>query len=281
MKMNMMLLNIKFQVNIYKNSDVVLKEVAIDGVVKKVGITDIINVNSNDVTDINMGLIYKAKFDLKLDKYVNKIKVTNGNGTKEYNFSNQKMAKIEIPVKQISNTTIEIQYKIVVTNEGTTDGSVTEIIDYLPNGMTLNDNNWKTNSDGNVYTNILSGTKISSGESKEVTLTVTKQLSTDDDIGTFINSAEIAHCINVKNLEDIDSTPGNKNKDEDDYSEATVIISVKTGLVRNIFIIIIMIGVLILVIYLLLKHNKKIGNLNKIALFIFVICLIGANQHML
>ena len=29
----------------YKNSDVVLKEVAIDGVVKKVGITDIINVN--------------------------------------------------------------------------------------------------------------------------------------------------------------------------------------------------------------------------------------------
>ena len=122
---------------------------AIDGVVKKVGITDIINVNSNDVTDINMGLIYKAKFDLKLDKYVNKIKVTNGNGTKEYNFSNQKMAKIEIPVKQISNTTIEIQYKIVVTNEGTTDGSVTEIIDYLPNGMTLNDNNWKTNSDGN------------------------------------------------------------------------------------------------------------------------------------
>ena len=262
----------------YKNSDVVLKEVAIDGVVKKVGITDIINVNSNDVTDINMGLIYKAKFDLKLDKYVNKIKVTNGNGTKEYNFSNQKMAKIEIPVKQISNTTIEIQYKIVVTNEGTTDGSVTEIIDYLPNGMTLNDNNWKTNSDGNVYTNILSGTKISSGESKEVTLTVTKQLSTDDDIGTFINSAEIAHCINVKNLEDIDSTPGNKNKDEDDYSEATVIISVKTGLVRNIFIIIIMIGVLILVIYLLLKHNKKIGNLNKIALFIFVFLLIEANS---
>lgn len=55
---------------------------AIDGVVKKVGITDIINVNSNDVTDINMGLIYKAKFDLKLVNMLTKLKLQMEMGQK-------------------------------------------------------------------------------------------------------------------------------------------------------------------------------------------------------
>ena len=94
------------------NSDVVLKNVSIDGIEKKVAITDIITINSSNVTNIDMGLIYKAKFDLRLDKYVSKIKVMNSNGTKEYNYDEGKITKVEIAAKQVNNTTVEIQYKM-------------------------------------------------------------------------------------------------------------------------------------------------------------------------
>lgn len=46
-------------------------------------------------------------------------------------------------------------------------------------------------------------------------------------MGTFTNGAEILKTSNLMNLKDIDSVEGNKNKTEDDYSEAQVVISVK------------------------------------------------------
>ena len=254
------------------NSDVVLKNVSIDGIEKKVAITDIITINSSNVTNIDMGLIYKAKFDLRLDKYVSKIKVMNSNGTKEYNYDEGKITKVEIAAKQVNNTTVEIQYKMKITNEGTADGYVTEISDYLPDGLTLNDSNWKIKSNGTVYTNILSGAKIESGESKEILLNVTKKLTTDT-VGKFVNSAEITGSLNTKNLKDIDSVEGNKDVDEDDYSDATVIISIKTGLVRNIiftFFICLFVGVIIYLIYL---KKVKIKNVFRIFMVVLVMSI--------
>ena len=254
------------------NSDVVLKNVSIDGIEKKVAITDIITINSSNVTNIDMGLIYKAKFDLRLDKYVSKIKVMNSNGTKEYNYDEGKITKVEIAAKQVNNTTVEIQYKMKITNEGTADGYVTEISDYLPDGLTLNDSNWKIKSNGTVYTNILSGAKIESGESKEILLNVTKKLTTDT-VGKFVNSAEITGSLNTKNLKDIDSVEGNKDVNEDDYSDATVIISIKTGLVRNIiftFFICLFVGVIIYLIYL---KKVKIKNVFRIFMVVLVMSI--------
>lgn len=254
------------------NSDVVLKNVYIDGIQKTVGITDIITVNSNNIANIDMGLIYKAKFDFKLDKYISKITVTNSNGTKEYNYDDEKLAKIEIPSKQVNNTTVEIQYKIRVTNEGTVDGYVTEILDYLPDGFSINDTNWQVKNNGNIGTNILSGTKISSGESKEILLVVTKKLSSEA-LGQFINTAEIGSSLNTKNLKDIDSVEGNKDTNEDDFSEAQVIISVKTGLVRNITIIFILCLMISIIAYFIYTKKIKIRNIFKIFSILLVIVI--------
>ena len=50
-----------------------------------------------------------------------------------------------------------------------------------------------------------------------------------EDFGVFSNNAEIYEASNNYGLVDIDSTPGNKASNEDDYSIANVVVGVKTG----------------------------------------------------
>ena len=52
---------------------------------------------------------------------------------------------------------------------------------------------------------------------------------TQDNTGRILNKAEINKHYNERMLDDIDSTPGNKDEKEDDMSNADVIISIKTG----------------------------------------------------
>ena len=48
-------------------------------------------------------------------------------------------------------------------------------------------------------------------------------------VGIINNNAEIYESYNEQGLKDIDSTPGNKQEDEDDMSKADIILSVVTG----------------------------------------------------
>lgn len=254
------------------NSDATIKEVSIDGIIKTVAVTDILSVNKVDLENIDLGLIKNQKFDLSLKKYITKITTNNAYGTKEYSFDNKQLAKIEIPAKQINNTNVSIEYKIVVTNEGNVDAYVSEIIDYLPEELNIDstkEREWIKKSNGEVINTSLSGTKLASGESKEVTLIVNKTL-TSDNIGTILNAAEIGKSKNLENLTDVDSKEANKDENEDDYSEATVIISVKTGLVRNIFIILGILLIAVAIIYFVKSKNKKI-------LMFFIVCLMCLN----
>ena len=67
---------------------------------------------------------------------------------------------------------------------------------------------------------------------------------TQDNTGTIINKSEINAHNNESMLEDIDSTPGNKNESEDDMSRADVIISVRTGgVIGYMFLIIIIVAI--------------------------------------
>lgn len=238
------------------NSDATEKEVSIDGNIKIVGVTDKLIINETNLNNIDLGIVKKKKLDLSLKKYVSKITVQNGEGTKEYNYENEQLAKIEISAKQVENTRVNIQYKIVVTNEGNTDAYINEIIDYLPEGLEIEKKDeWTAKSNGNIINTTLAEKVIKQGESKEIILNVTKQM-TSDSIGTISNSAEIGKIINLENLKDIDSIEGNKNTSEDDYSEAKVIISIKTGLIRNLSIIFIIIILSLIIAYCI--KNKKI-----------------------
>ena len=213
-----------------KNSNATMNDIVIDGANKEVASTDIIQINNNNISDINIGLIKLQNFDLKLDKYVSKVIVQNKAGTSTTEYTDSKMAKAEIHSKQINGSTVLIEYKIRVTNVGEVEGYAKKIVDYMPNDLKfsseLNKDWYKTNT--GLYNSSLANEKIAAGESKELTLVLTKSM-TENNTGLVNNTAEIAEAYNELGLADSNSTPGNKTQGENDMSSADVIISIKTG----------------------------------------------------
>ena len=249
------------------NSDVIKKEISIDGRVEIAGVTDAVTIDSKSVENIDAGLVKGTVLDLKLDKYVSKITVANSKGTKDYDYKEQKLAKVEVAAKEIADTKITVTFKIVITNEGEQSAYISEITDYLPEGLTLEgvDGNWQMMNDGSIKIYGLSGVLLKPGASKEIELTAVAA-----DIGRFVNGAEITLTKGDTNLKDIDSTEGNKNKNEDDYSEATVIISVKTGAIIGSSIGIVLAIILIIIFTILYKKNNKFKKYIKLSVLLLV-----------
>lgn len=256
------------------NSNVIEKEVNIDGNISKVAISDILQVNSVNIEYINIGLVPRQKFDFSLNKTINKVSMVYNGNTTEKVFDSNKLAKIEVPAKQISNTTIVVEYQIEVKNEGDIAGYVDEIIDYIPSELEFNselNTNWFKTSDGNLKTSVLASKRIEPGETQSVKLYLTKNL-TSNTLGTIKNGAEIAKSSNDKGTADVDSIVGNKNTGEDDYSEAQLIIAIKTGAITYTLIIL---GILLTLISLKILIDNKLINQKNIKLFMFAFLIVG------
>lgn len=240
-----------------QNSDVISRNITISGTSSTVGATDTINVNSGNVTNIDIGLTEASTFDLELDKYVSEIIVQTNNRTTQYGYNDQTLVKVEIPSRELNNATVIIKYTIKITNVGELAGYVQNIVDYIPSDLTfsseLNADWYQANS--NLQNNSLSNTAIAPGQMQTVDLVLVKTMN-NNNTGTVINIAEIEKASNTLDLSDVDSTPGNNNTSEDDYGRAEVIISVGTGkaiiFISIIFTILALTGISVFVI------NKKV-----------------------
>ena len=240
------------------NSDVMISELTIENNKQKVASTDIINIENENISDINIGLIELKTYDLKLDKYVSKMIVQNSAGTTVKEFNNETLAKIEIDSKQLKGTTVLIEYKINVSNIGEVEGYAKKIADYIPNDLQFSselNKDWYL-SNGVLYNTSLANEKILAGETKTLTLTLTKTLN-ENNLGRINNTAEIAESYNELGLEDVNSTPGNKVQGENDMNYADVIISLRTGGAVYIGITIIVIAILSVVAVVVIRNNKK------------------------
>lgn len=214
-----------------KNSDAVDSQITLDGITRVAGITEEINLTNSNIYNIDLGIVTNPKFDLRLDKTVSKITVQNGKETKTYEFKDAKLAKKDLVGKEIDNTTILVEYKIKITNEGAISGFVKKIADYMPTEMKFSselNKDWYTSENGTLYNSSLANTIINPGETKEVTLLLTKKMS-EDNLGLYNNTAEIYEAYNDLGIEDVDSIEANKAPNEDDISSADVLITVKTG----------------------------------------------------
>lgn len=213
-----------------KNSKVISKKITVGNLEKVYAVTDTIGITDRSVANINMGLIRAAEFDLRLDKYINKVIVQTANGSSVYSYDKTQLAKVEIDSKKLANANVTIEYKIIVSNMGEIDGYVRKVSDYLPSGFTFNsqeNKNWYKQGD-DLYNASLANEKIAVGQTKELTLKVSRKISANE-MGTYTNIAEIADSYNEAGVTDINSTPGNKVKGENDMSQADLIISIKTG----------------------------------------------------
>lgn len=243
------------------NSDVLDKTIMLSGKQEKVGITDAIGLNRS-ATNIDIGLIENKLCDFKIDKYINKVTIKTVKGTKEYNYDNKTLAKTEISAKEIDGATVTIEYKIVVTNVGEAVGKISEIRDYLPEELNFSDtqnNNWTKNTNGEWVNTSISNRKIEVGESLQLNLTATKEM-TANDTGTFTNKASIVEKSDVNS--------------SNNTASADIIISVSTGAIIYITMAILIVIILsILVIYLYKKGKINFKKINKIT-FLMVFTLV-------
>ncbi len=243
------------------NSDVVAKDITIDGNKKRVAITDTLTIADNGLANIDMGLVSKRSFNLKLDKYISQIEVKTAKGTKVYQYDQSQFTKVEIKAKEIQNSVITVTYTMVVTNPSDTEGFVGEIIDKVPEGYTLDgkqSQGWVKQKDGTVVNTSLSTQFIEPNGKREVKLVLTKKL-TENATGTVVNTASIEKIKSTNNLSD--------NKQEDNTSKAEMLISIETGALTYTIITILGIGGLVGIAILL---KGKVKNLLKISVFIFI-----------
>lgn len=207
-----------------ENSDAIDREFTIDGKGSAVGATDIISLEDN-LTDIDIGLINKNKFSLDIQKYVSKIIVQNQEGTKIYEQKEgTTLAKAEIKAKHLKDSLVVIEYKIKVTNVGDVEGYAKNIEDVLPSSLTfkssMNPDWYKSGS--SLYNSSLANTPIKPGESKELTLTITKTM-TESNSGLINNKAKVEKSSNLQGIENQNISVGSAN----------VVISVSTGALIN------------------------------------------------
>lgn len=247
-------------VNNDKNSDVIQMKVTYEGKTSVAGVSNTIEIMDENIGNIDIGLVSSPKFDLSLDKVITKITTSDAKGTKSYDYKDAKTAKLDLNAKTANGTNIVIEYKIKVTNEGGVAGYAKKVVDYIPQDMKFSselNKDWYTSDNGNIYNSSLANTLIQPGETKELTVLLTKKM-TNDNMGIINNTAEIQESYNDLGLSDIDSTPGNKVQTEDDISSADAVISIKTGEIYiYISLIISTIGILGVGIYLIKKKVLK------------------------
>ena len=241
-----------------ENSNVMENELEIAGQKQDVASTDILEIADSNVSDINIGLTKLQNFDLQLEKFVSKIVIQNSKGTTVKEYNDETLAKAELDAKTVEGTNVIVEYKIKVTNVGEIDGYAKKIVDYMPNDLKFSselNKDWYQAGDV-LYNSSIANDKIVAGESKEITLTLTKAM-TENNTGRTNNTAEIAESYNELGIDDSNSTPGNRAQGENDMGAADIILSIRTGGIVYVAITIIIVLVLGSIAFIIVKKKSN------------------------
>ena len=248
----------KYQVSDYKkmgvdqnkNSDVINVNIEENGSKYLGAISDTIRIDNSDFSNIDIGLYDKYILDFKLESGIDKIMLQTSKQIKEHKYEYTNLAKLDIAPEELVGANVFIEYKIKVTNKGNVAGYISSIIDYLPEGMIFNseiNSNWYMGQDGNLYTSSLADTIINPGETKEITLTLVKEM-TEENTGKNVNKIEIYEVYNEYGIE--------KEEKENNYSQTTALLTVQTGKkVVYATVILIMLAVILIALYDIQKHK--------------------------
>ena len=186
--------------------------------------------------DIDIEKVKVTYFDLALKKIISKVTMTlDGETTVEetgHSFEDdpEEVVKIELGNHKIEDSVIKFTYQIRITNEGNKAGYAYEVKDYIPEGLEFvaedNNEHWTLSEDGKtVTTDELADTLLQPGESAVVEITL-RWINGQTNLGVKTNWAEISEDSD----DDIDSTPDNNTPGEDDIDDASVVLSIVTGI---------------------------------------------------
>lgn len=151
-------------------------------------VSNILTLNNDTVEQkhIDLGLRVRQDFDIKIRKYITNVTVTSNKGVKSYDYN--KESKVQISIKNLKNTSFKVTYGIEIENNKYFPGTIGNIVETIPEGMTFNpnliENDGWYESDGNLYYSYLNKTLIMPGEKYH--LKIVLNLDTDSG-GDYIN----------------------------------------------------------------------------------------------
>ena len=147
----------------------------------------------------------KLPFNMKVEKEIDKITV---NGEETTYSGDNKFAKVEIKYKDINNTSVEVSYKIKVTNTEKVKGTAI-LEELIPDGFEFandkSDEKWKEQN-GKI---VLETEEIKPGETKEYTITLSWKAD-ENNKGEKANTVKITDTENKARYEE---TTRDDNKD--------------------------------------------------------------------
>ena len=215
-----------------ENSDAIDINITLDGERRIAAITDVIEITNSNARDIDLGICEAEKFDLRIDKYISKVTLSTPTiGTRVDEHNNLEVAKVEVLGQNLGKSTAVVEYTIKVTNEGSVSGYVRNIVDYLPDELSFSTElnpDWYLSDNGNIYNSSLENIKLEPGDSQEIKLIVSVNI-TEDTLGIISNNVELYETYNEQGLQDIDSEEANQDTNEDDMSKADLVVSLVTG----------------------------------------------------
>ena len=143
----------------------------------------------------------------------------NGNGKQGGDEDDHDPA--EVPVEQVfdlalfkvvsSNGPFEpgdnVDFAMLVYNQGTVDATNVQVTDYIPDGLTLNDPDWM--QIGNEARMVTPFPELLAGEFMSLTISFT--IDSDYQGASIRNWAEISSVENANDMDDVDSTPDDTN----------------------------------------------------------------------
>ena len=182
-------------------------------------------------------------FDLALRKWVTQaIVIEDGKETVKQTGHDawddpESVVKVELNRKKLNQVTVKFKYSIRVYNQGEIAGYAKEVTDYVPDGLKFvaEDNpGWTEKANNIITTKLTENILLQPGEYTDVEVMLT-WVNNENNMGVMNNVAEISADDNEYDVPDIDSTPNNKQKGEDDIDDAPVMLSITTGQVRIYF----------------------------------------------
>lgn len=188
-------------------------------------VSNIITLDNDKINSLNidLGLRVRQVFDVSVNKYITNVTVTSNKGVESHDYDNKKQVRLDL--KNLKNTSFKVVYTIELENTKYFPGTIGNIIESIPDGMTfdpnLAENDGWYESDGLLYYSNLSSTLLMPGEKYYVTIAL--NLVTDSG-GSYINFVSVndlqvqpisSDLTEVKDDEDIDfGTESTDNTEE-------------------------------------------------------------------
>lgn len=178
---------------------------------KDVASTEIVNLDSVNAYNIDLGLIEKEQFNLNIDQSITRVTISGENNKARVIDYDENEAELELTEQELKKSTMLVEYNVKISNNGTVPGYAKQIMNYIPKGMTFNSElnpEWYVGKDGNLYTVYLGDQVIEPGQSKDIKLTLVKHF-TNSSSGIMRGRAELENVYNEKGLESINALSSN------------------------------------------------------------------------